>query len=359
MDAMRALLAATVAFGHVWNLLVEDYRPTGSLAVQTGYFLAGFAHSAVILFFVLSGYWIARSVTARAERGWVWRDYLIDRLARLAIVLIPALAIGGALDWIGYRLLGLPTYFGATGAWAFTEDLSRSLTLSALLGNLLFVQHLIVPPFGSNGPLWSLAFEFWYYLWFPALYLSWRRRRPQWALATLAIALANPAILFGFLSWLCGAALHAAEQRARATGWRASRRAVVAAGLVSLAILVWGRAWNFSAEDPLEAAGFALFLFTLLRSDPPALPMLRPLAAYGARASFSLYATHFPLIALAAGWIVGAQRLVPDARAAALTLAILALAIGLAWIFAALTEAKTDALRQSLRARFSPGAAPG
>jgi peptidoglycan/LPS O-acetylase OafA/YrhL len=55
MDAMRAALAVTVAFGHVWGLLVEDYRPTASVLVRAGYFFAGFAHSAVILFFVLSG----------------------------------------------------------------------------------------------------------------------------------------------------------------------------------------------------------------------------------------------------------------------------------------------------------------
>ena len=220
---MRAALAVTVAFGHLWGLLVEDYRPTASLLVRAGYFLAGFAHSAVILFFVLSGYWIARSVTARAERGWRWDDYLIDRVARLGIVLVPALMLGGVLDWISYRVLDLPTHHGLTGAWVFTQDLSQSLTWRALAGNLVFLQHLIVPPFGSNGPLWSLAFEFWYYLWFPALWLALRYWRPGIALVTLGIAFANPEIAFGFLSWLCGAALHGAERRWRWWGFSRAR----------------------------------------------------------------------------------------------------------------------------------------
>ncbi len=346
---MRAVLAVTVAFGHLWGLLVEDYRPTASLLVRAGYFFAGFAHSAVILFFVLSGYWIARSVTARAERGWRWDDYLIDRVARLGVVLMPALALGGLLDWLGYHLLALPTHHGLTGAWVFTQDLSQSLTVRALVGNLAFLQHLIVPPFGSNGPLWSLAFEFWYYLWFPALYLAWRQRRPGIALGSLAVAFANPEIAFGFLSWLCGAALHGAERR-----WpdlRLSRWTPVAAGLLCLAALLWGRTGDFGAEDPLEAAAFALFLLTLLRSNPPPLAALRPLAVYGARASFSLYAIHFPLMALAAGWMVGPTRLAPSGEAAVAVVAILALALAAAWIFASQTEARTGALRDWLRRR--------
>ena len=35
------------------------------------------------------------------------------------------------------------------------------------MGNLFFLQTIFVPPFGSNAPLWSLSFEFWYYLLFP------------------------------------------------------------------------------------------------------------------------------------------------------------------------------------------------
>jgi peptidoglycan/LPS O-acetylase OafA/YrhL len=38
-----------------------------------------------------------------------------------------------------------------------------------LLGNLVFLQAILVPTWGSNGPLWSLAFEFWFYIWFPTL----------------------------------------------------------------------------------------------------------------------------------------------------------------------------------------------
>ncbi|MEG3181700.1 acyltransferase family protein [Sphingomonas sp. LT1P40] len=349
MDAMRTLLAVTVAFGHLWGLLVEDYRPTGSLIVQLCYYAAGFAHSAVVMFFVLSGYWIARSVTARVERGWSWRDYLGDRGARLVIVLIPALILGGVLDAIGLHVLRLPTHLGQTDTWVLAKDVAHDLGPGVLLGNLLFLQDIVVAPYGTNGPLWSVAFEFWYYLWFPALWLSLTYRRFSLALVVLLVGVVNPELAFGFVSWSCGALLHFAEQRARQREWQCSRRAVIMAAILCGIVLAWGRTGDFGLEDPIEAAAFALFLFTLLRSAPRRNAAFAPLALFGARASFSLYAIHFPLMALVAGIIVGGARRAPDSATMAMAAAILAGVVAIAWGFAALTEANTGRLRRLLR----------
>lgn len=46
---------------------------------------------------------------------------------------------------------------------------SRDLAPAVLLGNLLFLQTKITQEFGSNGPLWSLFSEFWYYVLVPRL----------------------------------------------------------------------------------------------------------------------------------------------------------------------------------------------
>jgi hypothetical protein len=37
-------------------------------------------------------------------------------------------------------------------------------SLIAFLGNFAFLQTICVPIFGTNGPMWSLANEFWYYI---------------------------------------------------------------------------------------------------------------------------------------------------------------------------------------------------
>lgn len=43
----------------------------------------------------------------------------------------------------------------------------------------MFLQTRFTPVFGSNGPLWSLFNEFWYYVLFPALGLSTSVYSPQ------------------------------------------------------------------------------------------------------------------------------------------------------------------------------------
>ena len=86
------------------------------------------------------------------------------------------------------------------------------LSFIAFLGNLVFLQDLYVPTFGSNWPLWSLANEFWYYLWFPALFMIVKRRRQGlMAVSRLAVVL-MPGLLPGFLVWLIGTLVYFADK---------------------------------------------------------------------------------------------------------------------------------------------------
>ena len=57
-------------------------------------FIVGQGHTAVIIFFVLSGYLVGKHVYLAFNTGrWSWREYAIKRLSRLWIVLIPALIL--------------------------------------------------------------------------------------------------------------------------------------------------------------------------------------------------------------------------------------------------------------------------
>ena len=60
-------------------------------------------------------------------------------------------------------------------------------TLTTLFGGLLFQSSLASPSFGTNGPLWSLSFEFWFYALYPVL-LVVSGRLAAWPMATLAFA---------------------------------------------------------------------------------------------------------------------------------------------------------------------------
>ncbi|MDC7810916.1 acyltransferase family protein [Sphingomonas koreensis] len=353
MDAMRTMFALVVAFGHAWALLIRDYQAPETFAVQAAYFISGFGHQAVILFFVLSGFWISRSVVRSTASGWSWRHYLTDRLTRLMPVLVATLALGGILDAIGLYVLRSPTYLGLTNTYVLRTDVAANLSWDVLLSNLVFLQ-IIVRPFGTNGPLWSLAYEFWFYIWFPALWLALRYRRPSIALATLAFGWFVPTLALAFLSWLCGAAVFGIAQRlagrrqlSRGKAWTllAAASALLAAAL--LATRFGADTW----KDPALAIVFSAFLLSLIILNPSPVALVRPLAIYGARASFSLYATHFPVMAFAAALTIGARRLPPDAYGVTLVMIVLAASLVLAWLFAMQTEGRTGALRRFF-ARF-------
>jgi peptidoglycan/LPS O-acetylase OafA/YrhL len=347
-DFCRTAAATLVAVSHARDVLMIDYP--GQKLWLPFYGLTGFGHSGVIVFFVLSGFWISRAVLRRVEDRSFWTPYLIDRLSRLGIVLVPALVLGGLLDVVGADWLHLPFYQGLTGAHSLTQNVAASLTLPVFLGNLAFLQTIAVGPWGSNGPLWSLAFEFWYYIWFPALALLVHRRRFSVALLALLIGVANPALYWGFASWLVGWLLllrvEAAPARPAGRRWAWFAAGQFAAVLLTTAMI------RKSATDLPLAISFGLLLLAMVRSGLPFPRLLAPIAHYGRKASFSLYAIHFPIVALAGGWITGRSRLAPSGWALLLVLALTGFCVGAGWLFARGSEAFTPRLRGWLRQRL-------
>jgi len=351
MDSMRAVFAMGVALSHVWTLMIGDYVRTDNLLINGLYFAAGFGHSGVVLFFVLSGYWIARSVVRRLEEEtWSWPGYLADRLSRLLVVIVPVLLLGGTLDYVAAHWLESTTIHNLTGSYLLRVPHERSLSLTTLLGNLAFLQGLAVPPFGSNGPLWSLAYEFWYYLWLPALCLL-IRGRPSFVLAALLLGIIYPDLALGFLTWCCGVLLFFAERALRKRPllrhW-CERHLLTIALLPFGAMLLWLRATGDRWLDGAVAFTFAALLLGLIVANPIPFRGIRSLAQYGAQASFSLYATHFPLAVFAATLLVDRIRPQPALGSVSLAAAILAGCVTVAWFFAKLTEARTDTIRSAL-----------
>src|SRR5713101_2621714 len=93
--------------GHVRGLFFLDFPflANRSLAYRVLYAVTGFGHQAVMIFFVLSGYFIGTSVIDSVNgQRWSWRVYLVNRLTRLQMALFPALILGATLDQIGMRI---------------------------------------------------------------------------------------------------------------------------------------------------------------------------------------------------------------------------------------------------------------
>ena len=159
--------------------------------------------SAVLGFFVLSGFVISY-VAATKERDAA--TYGIARLARLWSVLLPALALTPLFDAIG-RMFSPSIYEGWGIYLGFDHPLLRLAASAAFLNELWFWS---IPPL-SDGPVWSLGFEAWYYALFGAFIFS--RGKTRAGLICLIGLIAGPKILLLFPSWLLGVWLYSSREK--------------------------------------------------------------------------------------------------------------------------------------------------
>jgi peptidoglycan/LPS O-acetylase OafA/YrhL len=157
--------------------------------------LATFGHSAVVVFFVLSGLVIAY-VTGAKEKN--WRSYTASRMARIYSVALPAVFLTLVLDVIGQRINPVP-YEGVAPLDHILVRITASL---AFLNEFWWIS---IQTF-SNTPYWSLSYEVWYYVLF-GVFVFWRGRGRPWALAVAAL-LTGPKILLLLPVWLLGVAVY-------------------------------------------------------------------------------------------------------------------------------------------------------
>ena len=359
LDLIRGVSALAVLVYHLRGLFFVDYPflSKKSLFSSTIYAVTGYGHQAVMVFFVLSGYFIGTSVMESVgEERWSWRTYLISRLTRLQLVLFPALVLGAVWDRIGMRIpQAAPLYYDALYKFYVPSVALRS-TIPVFLGNFFFLQSIVSPVFGSNGPLWSLSYEFWYYIVFPVLTLAmagWvgaRMRVVYAGLALLVLWFIGPQISFYLLIWLAGAMVGRLPRSVRFKSL--SQAAPWLAGLIYVGSLAWIRTHRLSSDlftDYAVAFCFALWLYTLLlgsRED------VSPAYVHGAKKlagfSYTLYLTHFPALLLLRGLLNPQGNWQPDPRHLACALGIGLLILTYAYSVAEFTEARTAMVRSRL-----------
>jgi peptidoglycan/LPS O-acetylase OafA/YrhL len=361
MDAIRFFAALAVVVEHARRMVWQPSAPGEPMAPWNWAFtqLTGFGHDAVMVFFVLSGFWITSSAVRRLDGERFWPEFLGDRLSRLLLVVVPALGLGVLLDVLGADLFQGAVYWGGLGLTGLADGVHNHLTPRVLAGNLLFLQGFAAPPAGTNGPLWSLGYEFWYYVWFAALAVSIRRRSPSLGLLALALGVIWPALLTLFPVWLMGSAIFYADRRAaqRAAMRRGRALAYLAAGVTAAGVVaVMFRLGLVPrlASDLLIGLSFSLALWGILRGAMAFPRWLAPFARYGAGASFSIYLTHVPLFAFVLSAIGRGTRSNPALPSLALIIALCLLAIAVGWLFSRLTEAHTDQIRQLMRPHLQP-----
>lgn len=159
LDSIRGLSAIVVLFAHCYQILIA---PTNGMLFGV---VSIFSQAAVMVFFVLSGLLIGKSLTRNINQNssLQLKPYFIDRLNRIYPPFIFSLLLVGIL-YI------LAPYFFPTGSLSFVPSdqyLARQgydITLSSVLSSAFFLNGFIGKNISVNGPLWSLAYEVWYYI---------------------------------------------------------------------------------------------------------------------------------------------------------------------------------------------------
>jgi peptidoglycan/LPS O-acetylase OafA/YrhL len=325
-DLIRGLSAMLVCMGHLRNALFIDFsdisRPT--VFMKAFYLLTSFGHEAVMVFFVLSGYFVGGAVL-RAGKQFSWQHYLISRLTRLWMVLVPCLVltffVGVYLAYYFPQVLS-----GAYSAsWHSGPNAGEySISTSTLVANLFFLQTIIAPVYGVNSPLWSLANEFWYYLLFPLLLSAFgsigvKKSITQFfAVSFLLVILFNlpDAMLSGFLIWLLGAGVYLLQSKVKKLSTPTSSYGLIAALILFFCVLMMSKSHLAEHVNPfiidfLIGLFFACLCLTLTSNAFPQkrFKWLARFALMTSEISYTLYLSHFPFVLLIAAGFYGAQKM--------------------------------------------------
>jgi peptidoglycan/LPS O-acetylase OafA/YrhL len=299
LDMTRWLAASLVLVEHIsHNVLVEPayVAHPDRWGTWLVYLLTNTGAQAVIWFFVISGFLVGGAVITEMAKGrFDFERYTLNRVARLYVVILPALVVGYGLDLWRVAMFGIDP--GAGG------ESPESYGVAPFLINLFCLQTILGPTLGSNSPLWSLACEGWYYVLFPLLLAPLLTDHPLWkraalvvlALLVILLLLQNPRILRLFVIWLLGVAVRFCPPppsvlRSRWLAWAACAATFVAYSVMLQVIS--------SAASLVVAAGFAWVL--LVERHSGAGESLRGARVHTALASFSfsLYVTHAPVLHL-------------------------------------------------------------
>jgi peptidoglycan/LPS O-acetylase OafA/YrhL len=175
--------------------LVVVYHSNSRMIVEAVLPFSNYGHSAVIIFFVLSGYVIAYATDAKEHSA---QMYWASRLSRVWSLALPAVLLTPILDIVG-QSLAPALYAGNT-----TEGhaILRILTSLTFLNEIWFISIMSF----SNIAYWSLNYEVWYYLLF-AIY-AFGPSRWRWLALGLTCILIGPKIALLAPIWVLGVVIY-------------------------------------------------------------------------------------------------------------------------------------------------------
>ena len=297
----------------------------------------------VVVFFVLSGYIIAWVASTKEKDP---KTYFLNRLSRLWSVALPALALTLVADWAG-RSIDSSVYPN----WYGTDHKAYRLLMSGAFVNQIWF--LDVQPL-TNGPFWSLCYDWWYYCVFGFGFVV--GGLGGWALAAASALIAGPKALMLMPVWLMGAAAYrmGRKQFSQSVAW-----AMFAAPIGLVFVLALEHRYEFAKLLPPQW-GYSrpviscLLFGALVTANLMAMPSLEPALkkmsiTIGGRVraiagmTLSLYLFHYPLL----HFFAAVLHLRPTSPPW-MSLALIASTVSACWFLSRITEARKGDFRNAI-----------
>ena len=181
LDLLRLAAAFFVLLFHIKKL-------AGPIEITK--FIPDHGHDAVILFFVLSGYVIAATADRKQDDG--LRGYILDRVARVYSVAIPALILSALLA------LGFQSVLDPGNPYSLQQLTIDSSVNFFFIGQSWSLKNWVY----FNQPYWSLCYEVMYYLGYGVFFFfkGWKK----WIGILIVCLIAGPKVLLLLPCWALG-----------------------------------------------------------------------------------------------------------------------------------------------------------
>jgi peptidoglycan/LPS O-acetylase OafA/YrhL len=304
-NCARGASAYVVFWGHIYQLIIYPLYSNPYLK-KLIFTASGYA---VYVFFILSGFMIGcsayKNISDNNFNYFDSKSFFKNRLLRLYPPLIFSLLLIIFISFLFY-IFNEGKYTGS----------NIEIRWVNLLGNIFFLQsffeELMAPKL--NKPLWSLSYEFWFYILFGLITsLYFNKRRGNLLIITVCLILIAssdraPQFFVGVTAWSLGAVFLVTLQNNLLYRFRNWIRAAC-----SISILLWP---FFFIENGLINYTIALLLFCvifisiawllvatevedLIKTDS----ILYSFFENSAKYSYSFYIIHWPLI-ITISWVI-------------------------------------------------------
>lgn len=318
MDTLRGSAALLVAAVHSFQIFCLPYY---GLYGFPHLFTSWLASYSVVIFFILSGFMIYFSTLKHtAEHNFQARSFFKARVYRI----YPPLIAGVTISFIVYLLITSFELHG-TNSYRLGGELFLSREQAVFEFNRVFstlslsysILPYVNPPLSINGPLWSLSYEWWFYIFIMfAVYSISSKKFWAWivTLFLFVIFAKSPSgallrVLFAI--WLSGFLLGYILNHRQLYNPKTNLVCAVTSIVIIFSAFLIGKENTFAiVAEPLQRYGntghYIMLCVALLITIAISLCLKykwtlswSKLQASSARYSYTLYVIHFPLLLLA------------------------------------------------------------